>query len=316
MAKDRLNIGYVIDNAEEIWRNITNSTSTRGTLLHASKLPKWKWLVGLYLFSVNKNISVRELAKTIGINKNSAHLMLQKIRYCLSQEDIQLIGETIIDECYIGGWQNKHLSLKWDYMRQRGFVDKNAKRYTKKQILAASSDYKQHVLCLIDSNCTTKLLHLPNPITKECIKVVLGRENGITSLVCDESKLYENCGLPIETNNHSKHQWLTTSGKSSNAVENRFSWTKRKIKYNTHTSEKYLQLYLNQFAWQNNVKELSKEDKYYNLLNIVVRKRVTLKELCRFNYRECYPKSRREKEIEELEFLQSAIGDFATVTLR
>ena len=233
-----------MDNAEEIWLKFTNSTTTKGTLLHASKLPKWKWLVGLYLFSVNKNISVRELAKTIDIHKNSAHLMLQKIRYCLSQEDIHMIGETLIDECYIGGWTNKHLSLKWNYMRNRGFISPNAKRYTKRQILAASSDYKQHVICMIDSNGTTKLLHLPNPITKECIKVVLNKEN-ITSLVCDESKLYEGVGYPRETNNHSRHQWLTASGKSSNAVENRFSWLKRKIRYNTHTGEKYLQLYLN-----------------------------------------------------------------------
>ena len=183
--------------------------------------------------------------------------MLQKIKYNLSQEDINMIGETIIDETYIGGWVNKHLSYKWDYMRKKGFVLPTQKKYTKTQILRASSDYKQHVIAMIDSEGKTKLLHLPNPITKECIKYVLRRENGITSLVCDESKLYENCGLPIETNNHSKHQWLTATGKSSNAVENRFSWTKRKIKYNTHTSEKYLQLYLNQFAWQNNVKYMS-----------------------------------------------------------
>ena len=316
MVKERLNIRYVMDNAEEIWRNITNSTTTKGTLLHASKLPKWKWLVGLYLFSVNKNISVRELAKTIDIHKNSAHLMLQKIRYCLTQEDIKLIGETLIDECYVGGWANKHLSLKWKYMRDKGFIAKDAKRYTKTQILAASSDYKHHVLCLIDSECKTKLLHVPNPITKECIKIVLRRENGITGLVCDESKLYENCGLPIETNNHSRHQWLTASGKSSNAVENRFSWLKRKIRYNTHTGEKYLQLYLNQFAWQNNVKEMSKEEKFYNLLNIVINKKVTLKELFNFDYKKDYPKSRREKEIENLKLIQDALGELATVTLR
>lgn len=314
--KDRLSIGYIIENAEEIWRNIANTTSTRGTLLHSTKLPKWKWLVTLYLFSINKSISVRELAKTIDVNKNSSYLMLQKIRYNLSQEDIKLIGEVIIDESYIGGWQNKHLALKWDYMRKRGYISPNAKHYTKTQILAASSDYKQHIISMIDEEGTTKLLHLPNPITKECIKYVLRREIGITSLVCDESKLYENCGLPIETNNHSKHQWLTTTGKSSNAVENRFSWTKRKIKYNTHTSEKYLQLYLNQFAWQNNVKYMSKEDKFNNLLKIVIHKKITLKELFSFNYKKDYPKSRREKEIENLKLIQDALGEFATVTLR
>lgn len=315
MLTARLNIGFIISHADEIWRNLASSSSTRGTLLHATKLPKWKWLVCLYLFSTHKNISVRELAKTIGVHKNTSHLMLQKIRYCLSQDDIKLIGETIIDECYVGGWQNKHLSLKWDYMRNRGFISPNAKRYTKRQILAASSDYKQHIICMIDSNETTKLLHLPNPITKECIRVVLGRES-ITSLVCDESKLYEGIGYPIETNNHSRHQWLTATGKSSNAVENRFSWLKRKIKYNTHTSEKYLQLYLNQFAWQNNVKHMSKEDKFYNLLNIVLHKRVTLKALCKFDFRKGYPKSRREKEIEDLKILRDAIGEFGVVTLR
>ena len=99
--KDRLSIGYIIENAEEIWRNIANTTSTRGTLLHSTKLPKWKWLVTLYLFSINKSISVRELAKTIDVNKNSSYLMLQKIRYNLSQEDIKLIGDLYFIDVYV-----------------------------------------------------------------------------------------------------------------------------------------------------------------------------------------------------------------------
>jgi hypothetical protein len=61
---------------------------------------------------------------------------------------------------------------------------------------------------------------------------------------------------------------------------------------------------------------MSKEDKFYNLLNIVINKKVTLKELCKFDFRNGYPKSRREKEIEDLKILQDAIGEFGVVTLR
>lgn len=288
-------------------------TSTTNTLLHSSKLKKWQWITAIYQLSINKNISIRELAKTIGINKNSAYIMLQKIKYNLSQEDINMIGETIIDETYIGGWVNKHLSYKWEYMRKKGFVLPTQKKYTKTQILRASSDYKQHVIAMIDEEGKTKLLHLPNPITKECIKYVLKREIGITGLVCDESKLYENCGLPIETNNHSRHQWLTATGKSSNAVENRFSNIKRKIQYNTHTSEKYLQLHLNYFAWQVNYSGKSVEDKFNSLMVAICKKKVTNNDLFNFDYKKDYPKSRREIKREEIALIQKEIGELGIV---
>ena len=115
-------IKYIIDNADAIWESVAKTKSTRGTLLHSTKLPKWKWLVAIYQVANIKNISVRELAGTISVNRNTAWKLLQKIRYSIPQEDIKLIGETIIDETYIGGWKNKHLSYKWDYMRRKGFV--------------------------------------------------------------------------------------------------------------------------------------------------------------------------------------------------
>ena len=61
---------------------------------------------------------------------------------------------------------------------------------------------------------------------------------------------------------------------------------------------------------------MSKEDKFYNLLSIVVKKKVTLKELFNFDYKKDYPKSRREKEIENLKLLQENLGELASVTLR
>lgn len=338
-----IDIKYIVENADSIWENsrwrdgikcpfcgcvhyykTANSkfkckgckkiyTSTTNTLLHSTHLAKWKWLVAIYLMATVKNPSIREIANNINVNKNTAYLLMQKVRMSMSQDEIKLTGETIIDECYIGGWSNKHLSLKWKYMRERGYVAPDSRKYTKTQILRASSDYKQHVISMVDEEGKTKILHLPNPITKECVRYILNREDGITGLVCDESKLYENCGLPISTNNHSKHQWLTATGKSSNAVENRFSWTKRKININTHTSDKYLQLYLNYFAWQFNNKYRNREDKFYSILNIIQNKRITNKELFNYNYKKEFPKSRREKEYEEMKYLQSILGDIGVV---
>jgi hypothetical protein len=59
---------------------------------------------------------------------------------------------------------------------------------------------------------------------------------------------------------------MTKEGHTSNACENRFSWVKRIINgYHTHTSEKYLQLYLAQIAFKINNRDLSVYDRFIKL---------------------------------------------------
>lgn len=56
-------------------------TVTTGTLFHATKLPLRKWFTAIHLITqASKGISSLQLARTIGVNKNTAWYMQYRIR--------------------------------------------------------------------------------------------------------------------------------------------------------------------------------------------------------------------------------------------
>jgi transposase-like protein len=60
--------------------NTSFSVTTR-TIFHRSHLPSQKWFYSIYIIvNSHKRISVRELAKEIKVNKDTACLVIQKIR--------------------------------------------------------------------------------------------------------------------------------------------------------------------------------------------------------------------------------------------
>lgn len=242
-------------------------SDTTGTLLHHSKLEKWKWLWCIYKMSSSKGISNIELAKDLSVNVKTAWLLQQKVRYCMKQDYFNLEGIIRMDEAYIGGWSDMHFGRKMKFMREHNFLSDD-NRYTKSEICAAVSYKKFHIVSMVDNNGLTKIIHTPNPITKDIIRQIVNKHCTNTELlITDESKLYNGLNIPVEQSNHSKHVYMTSGGHTSNPCENRFSWVKRKWNgIYTHTSEKYLQLYLNQMTWSVNHKDLSKTDKFYSLL--------------------------------------------------
>ena len=82
-------------------------------------------------------------------------------------------------------------------------------------------------------------------------------------IISDESHLYRGIKGVTEQSNHSKHIYMTAGGHTSNPCENRFSWVKRIVgAYHTHTSERYLQLYLNQIIFKMNNRDLTATEIY------------------------------------------------------
>lgn len=78
---------------------------------------------------------------------------------------------------------------------------------------------------------------------------------------------------------------MTAGGHTSNPCENRFSWVKRIVgAYHTHTSEKYLQLYLNQIIYKINDKDLSVEDRFNKLGRLCCKKYISNREVVNFDY--------------------------------
>lgn len=241
-------------------------SDTANTILQNSKLPKWKWLYAIYTLSAQRSISVRELAAMIEVSKSTAWLMLQKIRYYMNLDDVDLSGVCCLDEAHIGGWSGMHLNKKMEYLRKHHYLPKGETKYTKQQILAASSEKKQHILCAVNSEGKAKVTHVEGQITKQVIKEFV-KTYGITHIISDESMLYRGIkGVTTEQSNHSKHIFMTEGGHTSNPCENRFSWVKRILgTYHTHAKDKYLQLYLNQIIFKMNHSHLSVEERFLEL---------------------------------------------------
>lgn len=265
-------------------------SDTSNTILQNSKLPKWKWLYAIYTLTAQRSISCRELANQISTTKSTAHKMLMKIRYYMSLDDVDLSGITCMDEAHIGGWSGMHLKKKIEYMVNNNFM-KKGERYNKKAILQASSQKKQHILCGVNAIGKAKATHIRGQITKDIVKQFVA-QNNITHIISDESPLYRFKGVTTEQCNHTKHIYMTKTGHTSNPCENRFSWIKRIVgAYHTHTSEKYLQLYLNQILFKINNKDLTATDRFLKLGRLCCKKYISYDNVKTFDYTSqfCYP---------------------------
>lgn len=328
----KLNVKFVVENAQELWGKIRwNNTpqckcgcteyyatgdgrykckecgyvysDTANTILQNSKLEKWQWLVAMYAFSVNKSISLRELANMIGVSNVTAWRVQQKLRKYMLMDKVEVSGEVMMDEAHIGGWSGMHLNKKMEYMRANNFICKNDKYYDKRAILAASSEKKHHILSIINKDNKCVIRHIKGQITKSVIRQIV-KEYNITHIISDESKLYQGIkGVTVEQSNHSKHIFMTKEGHTSNACENRFSWVKRIINgYHTHTSEKYLQLYLAQIAFKINNKDLTPYDRFIKLGRLCCSRYISNEEVFNYDFTEGidYPTNNNEELVNEI----------------
>lgn len=268
------------------------------TLLHGSKLSVQVWMLGLYEILSTNYISSIELATKLGINQKSAWLMLSKLRYALDESDI-VLGEDSedwisMDEAYLGGClTNYHYARKLRLLKERHFITdfsiEDAKKrgqrlYEKSDIYALNSSLKAPVFGMTDKGKAV-LYATPNPIRKEYIREIYkGHVKGECLAVSDESRLYDGwtkeIGSPLVTNNHHNNHYTTHSETlhaqiSSNRIENRFSWLKRGFGARiTHC--KYHQLYLNEWCFRFNTRDMSTEDRLGRAIGKMRGARVTL----------------------------------------
>lgn len=342
----KLNLVYITKNADKLWHQIRwgktgvycpycgsvsiyhchtgykckdcnrRFTDKTNTLLHGSKLDVVVWLIAIFLIHLNKGISSVKLAKDLGINQKSAWLLLSKLRYAM-KEDLKLEGNICIDECYLGGsFKNMHYLKKVKLLRKYGIIKEDEWKYNKKQLFMANSRYKQPVFGMNDGK-VIKLVATPNPIKDAYIRQIFKDSvtiTGETLTISDESKLYDNWITDIEVNCHSKNRYYTASGFTSNPIENTFSWLKRNFKYNyTHFS--YTQLYLNEYCWRYNRRDLNEDELLDELVKLIVSNHVTYKDIREYNpFKGFEVKPKRIERIDDYRHILSS-GLITSITI-
>lgn len=81
---------------------------TVGTIFHHTHLPVQKWFLAITLvLNAKKGLSARQLARDLGINKDTAWRITMKIREAMKYDGELLSGIVEMDETYIGGKPRK-----------------------------------------------------------------------------------------------------------------------------------------------------------------------------------------------------------------
>lgn len=205
------------------------------TIFHKSETPLTKWFYAIYLFSVGKNgVSAKEIERHLGVTYKTAWRMAKQIRFMMQQSNNPLSGIVEADETYIGG--KRKLDQKFSNKTAVvGIVEK------KKGIGKVKAFTTQQ------ANATVTLPFLRANIVSDSI------------LHTDEGRIYSRVKRDFTHKfvNHSKLEYVR-SGIHTNTIEGFWGQLKRSLDGTYHcVSPKYLQLYVNEFVYRYNHRDVA-----------------------------------------------------------
>ncbi|WP_264520797.1 IS1595 family transposase [Flavobacterium sp. N1994] len=236
--------GYMCKNTQKNFNVKTN------TLFDNTKMPLQKWFLAIFIAtSHKKGISSLQLSRDLDITQKSAWFMLQRIRNCFKiDSEIQLRNEVECDETYVGGKDKNrpvHKRSSANYFGKDivfGAVERGGKVYAKTVNHATSIELQEQVLKSVEIGSV---------------------------LYSDEHRSYRALGKVYDHQyiKHNKNEYVR-GNIHTNTIEGFWSLLKRGIIGIYHfTSKKHLQLYVDEFVYRYNTRDLSTEDRINLLLS-------------------------------------------------
>ncbi|MEX0291038.1 MAG: IS1595 family transposase [Flavobacteriaceae bacterium] len=233
------------------------------TIFDNTKLPLQKWFLAIWLVtSHKKGISSIQLSKDIGITQKSAWFMLSRIRQCFGlNNDDKMEGEVEADETYVGGKEgNKH-------------ADKRIKS-------AQGGVGKSPVLGMVQRGGKVSAKKVDDTTFESLALEIIKNVKQGAKLYTDEYSSYRRLKRVYdhEVVKHSRNQYV--KGRvHTNTIESFWALLKRGIFGIYHfTSKKHLQLYVDEFCFRYNTRQVG-ESARFNLLLQNTENRITYKEL-------------------------------------
>ena len=236
-----------------------------GTILEDSKLPLRKWFMAIFLItSHKKGIASTQLAKDLGVTQKTAWFVLHRLRYAARTKSFNRHLDGIIeaDETFVGGKEkNKHAS-------QRTGGKQGGKG-------------KVAVFGMLERDGELRVKKVER-VDGKTVKGEIARNVAPDAIVTtDEFRGYK--GLEGRYRhravNHSAGEYVKWFYIHTNGLEGAWSHFKRQIVGVHHwISEAHIQLYLDEFQWRWNRREMDEGQRVNNMLT-EVSGRLTYKEL-------------------------------------
>jgi len=221
----------------------TTFSVTVGTIFHHTHLPLQKWFLAITLIlNAKKGISARQLARDLGVNKDTAWRISMKIREAMmerGQRDL-LTGIVEVDETYIGGKPRKGGSNGGTSHRGRG---------TTKTPVVGMVERQGKIRAKV-----VKKYQLKSKDLKSLIRQNVDIEN--TTLMTDQYRGYAGIQqiMAHKVINHSI--WYVDGDTHTNTIESFWALLKRGIIGQFHkVSIRYLPRYVNEFCYRYNYRD-------------------------------------------------------------
>jgi len=207
------------------------------TIFHKSSTKLTDWFYVIYLFSISKNgLSAMELQRQFGWTYKTCWRVANRVRYLFDETGVNLLKNTVeLDETYVGG---------------KGGHNKRGRGAENKTPVFGMLERKERVIAKVTVNTKRKTVM---PIIKE--HVALG-----SRMMTDEYLPYRSLskeGYNHQSVNHGSREYVRGEA-HTNSLEGFWSQMKRGINGTYHAvSPKYLQDYVNEFAFRYNHRDAS-----------------------------------------------------------
>lgn len=205
---------------------------TSGSIFYNSSTPLTVWFHAIYLFWVSKNgISSMELQRQLGVTYKTAWRINKAIRSLLDQGTDLLSGTVEVDETYVGG---------------------------KRRMAEVKTKKKSGVLGMVERGGKIRAVAIEDRSAYTLLKEIRKNVAPGTQMMTDDYPVYKKLpalGFPRQFTVHSKFEFVRDNI-HTNTIEGFWSQFKRSMR-GTYVcvSPKYLQTYLDEFAWRRNARD-------------------------------------------------------------
>ncbi len=237
-----------------------------GTVMHRSRIPLQKWVIGIYLWSTSlKGVSSMKLHRDLNITQKSAYFMAQRLREAWSDSGGQFLGPVEADETYVGGKRhNMTKARRKAYAKSRGPVGKTA-------VIGVKDRHSNRVSARKAGATNRETLH----------GFVAGHAAPGATVYTDDNAAYRGMPFRHEAVNHSAGEYVRGMA-HTNGIESFWALLKRAINGTFHhVSEKHLDRYVAEFATRHNMRSQDTIDMMSDTVARMAGKRLTYKDLVR-----------------------------------